>query len=93
MNDTLATATNINTYLSYDDNNKCKFVKYLSIANHPNGNDNSDINVDNDFFFWGYKKNVYYEKYIIRGVQYYICLRVDGNNIPIVRMGNIVKGE
>lgn len=25
--------------------------------------------------------------------KYYICLRADGNKIPIVRMGNIVKGE
>mgnify|MGYP004465967029 FL=1 len=69
-----------------------KYYNYYENCNY-NGNDNSDINVDNDFFFWGYTKNVFYEKYIIRGVQYYICLRANGNNIPIVRMGNIVKGE
>lgn len=71
MNDTLATAKSINPYLSYDDNNKCKFVKYLSIANHPNGN------ADIDCFYF---TNSYVNKYFSVSIdapdffQYYISL-------------------
>ena len=71
MNDTLATATNINSYLSYDEHNKCKFVKYLSIANHSNGN------ADTDCFYF---TNSYINKYFSVSIdvpdffKYYISL-------------------
>lgn len=71
MNDTLATAKSINSYLSYDGNNKCKFVKYLSIANHPNGNTDTDC-----FYFTNYYVNKYFSVSIDAPdfFQYYISL-------------------
>ena len=71
MNDTLATAKSINSYLSYDEHNKCKFVKYLSIANHSNGN------ADVDCFYF---TNSYINKYFSVSIdvpdffKYYISL-------------------
>lgn len=71
MNDTLATAKSINSYLSYDEHNKCKFVKYLSIANHSNGN------ADTDCFYF---TNSYINKYFSVSIdvpdffKYYISL-------------------
>lgn len=83
MNDTLATATNINSYLSYDSNNKCKFVKYLSIASHSNGNADTDC-----FYFTNSYKNKYFSVSVDVPdfFNYYISLySVQGSKFVLIR--------